>query len=136
MSDSSIASRFAVRSGLSALGGEGEDELCDNVGCFGWLRGIRERAASLELRKKDGSILAINYAWLERLEFNPSDGITLHAAGQTIRIKGRHLNGPPTATAKLFEGLARHRVPWIQELSLDERLTAKPEGSIVEHIQW
>lgn len=136
MADSSIASRFAARPGLSALGAAADDEACDNLGCFGWLRGTRERAVMLELRKKNGSILAVNYSWLERLEFDPSEGITLHTAGQAIRIKGKHLNGAPATHAKLFEGLTRHCVPWVQEAALADKFDLGSATCVVESIDW
>ena len=47
----------------------------------------------LELRKKTGNILAASYSWIEKVKFDPSKGITLHAQGQKIRIRGRNLNG-------------------------------------------
>ena len=53
----------------------------EDIGSFGWLRGMRERTTMLELRKKDGNITAIGYAWIEKIEFDPSHGITLHALG-------------------------------------------------------
>ena len=56
------------------------------------MRGVRDRAIMLELRRKNGNVLAIGYGWLERAEFDPSEGITLHLVGQKIRIKGRNLN--------------------------------------------
>ena len=87
----------------------------DDLGSFGWLRGMRERAVMLELRHKTGNVTAIAYAMIEKLEFNPSEGITLHALGQKFRIQGRNLNGEVRPNVRLFEGLTRHRVPWIQE---------------------
>lgn len=79
------------------------------------LRGMRERATMLELRKKDGNITAIGYAWIEKIEFDPSEGITIHALGQQVKIKGRNLNAEVRPGVSLFQGLTRHRVPWIQE---------------------
>src|SRR5437868_15045993 len=61
----------------------------DDLGPFGFLRGSRERATKLELRKKDGNILAIGYGWLEKVEFDPSEGITLHVANQKTGINRR-----------------------------------------------
>lgn len=88
----------------------------EDLGSFGWLRGMRERATMLELRKKNGNITAIGYAWIERIEFDPSEGITIHALGQSIKIKGRNLNVECRPQVRLFDGLARHRVAWIREL--------------------
>lgn len=136
MSDSSTLTRLASRPGLDAHLREPEDELCDNLGCFGYLRGVRERAVMLELRKKGGNILAIGYAWIERITFDPSEGITLHAAGQRVLIVGKHLNGPEGARARLFAGLAQHRVPWIQEASQAECFARSSLACVVEAIEW
>jgi hypothetical protein len=135
MSDSSVVSRF-IRSGGESLSRETDEDLPDNLGCFGWLRGVRERSVMLELRRKNGCILAIGYAWVERLAFDPSTGITLHAAGLQVRIIGRNLNGTAVPGPRLFEGLARHRVPWICELSELDRFTVNAQSCIVDAIEW
>ena len=90
-------------------------EADDDLGSFGWLRGMRERAVMLELRDKDGNITAIGYAYIEKMEFDPSAGITLHALGKVIKIQGRNLNTEVRSNVRLFQGLTRHRVPWVQE---------------------
>ena len=94
---------------------DGIDEPCDDHVVFGWLRGARDRSVMLELRKKNGNILAVGYAWLDRAEFDPSVGITLCLGGQKIIIRGRNLNTEVRPEVRLFQGICRHRVPWIQE---------------------
>ena len=37
----------------------GDGGAVDDFHSFGWLRGIRERASMLELRKKSGNVLAV-----------------------------------------------------------------------------
>jgi hypothetical protein len=113
-----------------------EAELTDDLGAFGWLRGSRERAIMLELRKKDGNILAIGYGWLERMAFDRSDGITLYAVGQTIRIKGRNLNTEIRPNVRLFGVFARHRVPFIQEADQVSKLQASEKATIIDSIEW
>lgn len=110
-----------------------DTEVLDDFGAFGWLRGIRDRAVMLELRQKTGNILAIGYAWLERIEFNPSEGITLYTAGRTIRIQGRNLNAETRPHVRLFQGLTRHRVPWIQEADASA-LVNPGDGTVIESI--
>ncbi len=114
----------------------GESDAADDLGCFGWLRGIRDRAVMLELRKADGSIMAIGYGWLERAEFDPTDGITLHVLGRTVRIKGRNLNGEVRPQTRLFEGVARHRVPWIRQNGNAETADRAGDGPEIETIEW
>ena len=110
-------------------------EADEDLGSFGWLRGMRERATMLELRHKDGNITAIGYAYIEKMEFDPSAGITLHALGKVIRITGRHLNTELRPNVRLFQGLTKHRVPWIQAADEPARLDASPVNTIVERIE-
>ena len=136
MSDSSLAMRLAGRAGIDGQLRDVEEELCDDIGCFGCLRGVRERAVMLELRQRSGNILAISYAFVERIEFDPSVGIVLHAAGQRIVIEGRNLNGPAKSRARLFEALVWHRVPWLTETPRDERLMGPDDACRIERITW
>jgi hypothetical protein len=118
-------------SGLSADSGG-----VDDFHSFGWLRGIRERATMLELRKKSGDVIAIGYSWIERVEFNPTDGITLRVHGEKIHIKGRNLNGEVRPEVRLFQGIARHRVAWIQEADRPGGMNGNERKTIVEGIVW
>lgn len=97
---------------------EHDDGDADDHGCFGWLRGVRERALMLELRKRSGHIKSFGYAWLETAEFDPSEGIILYYPGHVVRIRGANLNGSdgPSPLASLFRGILSHRVPWLTEL--------------------
>jgi hypothetical protein len=107
----------------------------DDLGAFGHLRGIRDRAIMLELRKKDGSITAIGYGYLEKVEYDPSEGITLHVLGQKIRLKGRNLNAEARPNVRLFEGITRHRVPWIREADHRENMTANEGDTVIDAIE-
>src|SRR5580698_6848263 len=104
-----------LRKYMGRSGGQGtesdESELdSEDFGSFCSLRGIKDRAVCVELRKKNGDIMAMNFGWIEKFQFEPSEGITLHASGgQKIRIKGRNLNA---GTRSLFQSLCRHRVLW------------------------
>lgn len=113
-----------------------EGEILDDLGVFGWLRGARDKAIMLELRKRDGNVMAVGYAWLERAEFDPSVGITLHVVGKTIRIKGRNLNLELRPNVRLFQGITRHRVPWIQEADGPTMMESQGKGTLVEKIEW
>ena len=110
-------------------------EADDDLGSFGWLRGMRERAVMLELRHKDGNITAIGYAYIEKIEFDPSAGITLHALGKVIIIQGRNLNTEVRPNVRLFQGLTKHRVPWIQAADEPARQDTSPVSTIVERIE-
>jgi hypothetical protein len=138
MSDSTILQRYGSGSPdvvVEALRPE-EEQLASDYGCFGWLRGSRERAVMLELRKKNGNILAVGYGWLERADYNPSEGITLHVSGRRIRITGRNLNGGGQSSMRLFEGITRHRVSWMQEAGEPEQMDAISDAPIIDAIEW
>ena len=111
-------------------------EPLEDLGSFGWLRGVRDRAVMLELRKKDGNILAVGYAWLDKAEFDPSTGITLHIDSQTIKLRGRHLNTETRPHVRLFQGITRHRVPWIQEADEPAAMEASNNSVLVEEMEW
>jgi hypothetical protein len=112
-----------------------EADAADDLGCFGWLRGIRDRAVMLELRKRSGNIMAIAYSLLERAEFDPSEGITLHTMDREIRITGRNLNGPERGIS-LFGGIARHRVPWLREADRGDGIGAGDSEVLIDYIEW
>lgn len=112
-----------------------EPEIADDLGAFGWLRG-RDRAIMLELRTKNGNIVAVGYSWLERVEFDPSEGIMLHMVGQKIRIRGRNLNSDARPNVRLFQGITRHKVPWIQEADEPAELQAGKSATFIEMIDF
>jgi hypothetical protein len=139
MSDDTTLSRFSARvlSERSELEPRLETEACDDLGCFGWLRGhYRERSTMLELRKRDGSILAVGYGWLDMVEFDPSIGITLHVCGQQIRVVGRNLNAETRPSVRLFEGLTRHRIPWLREATRDKHFRTSDDACVIDSITW
>lgn len=131
----SVLQKFTSRTGEGAEPSL-EAEQLDDLGAFGWLRGVRDRAVMLELRKKDGNILAVGYAWLDKAEFDPSQGITLSLGGQKITIRGRNLNTESRPNVRLFQGICRHRVPWIQEADEPTIMEAQNKGVLVEDIEW
>lgn len=108
----------------------------EDCGCFGWLRGARDRSVMLELRKRDGNIQALGYSWMERVEYDPSVGITLHALGRSIRIKGRNLNTIQSGGVRLFDGIIRHRVTWIQEADGQAGEHGGREVAVAAAIEW
>lgn len=115
---------------------DGDEETPADLGAFGWLRGVRDRALMLELRRKDGSIVAFPYAWLERAEFDPSDGITLRFGPQKVKITGRNLNADARPNVRLFAGIVRHRVPWIQEADEPATMLAGKGAVVIEDISF
>jgi hypothetical protein len=106
----------------------------DDLGAFGFLRGVRDRAIMLELRHKDGSMSAFAYAWLDRCDFDPSEGITLHFSGRTVKITGRNLGAEIRPNVRLFQAVLRHRVPWIQEANEPSAMEAPRSAVVIERI--
>lgn len=106
----------------------------DDLGAFGWLRGVRDRALMLELRHKDGRVSAFGYAWLDHAEFDPSEGITLHFMGREVRIIGRNLNGEAQPNVRLFSGIVRHRVPWVQEAGGPDAMQAGSTVTVIDKL--
>ena len=102
--------------GAEALHDAVDTDVADDLGAWGWLRGVKERAVMLELRLRSGNVVAFSYAYLERVMFDPSEGITLQIAGaKPIVIRGRRLNDELRPQVRLFEGIVRHRVAWVRE---------------------
>jgi hypothetical protein len=116
--------------------GDSDAEGTEHLGAYGLLRGSRDRAEMLELRKKTGNIRAISYAWLEKVDFDPSTGLTLYAGQEKIRIQGRNLNVITSQHLNLLSGILRKRVPWIAESDQSAVLQADKAAIIVESIEW
>lgn len=134
MTDSNILERI-TRKETPSLTSEAESD-ADDLGAFGWLRGSRERALTLELRRKTGSIVAWSYSLLQKMEFEPSGTIALWFPGQKIVIHGRNLNAESRPNVRLFAGLTRQKVPWIQEIPEIDRFESPKEVTVVDRIEW
>lgn len=129
----------AATSAAAGVAGSGaaadEGDLTDDLGAFGWLRGVRERAVMLELRRRDGSVTAFALAWLARADFDPSNGITLEFGNKIVKVAGRNLDAEVRPNIRLFSGLVRHRVPWIREADRATALAAPQEVTLIENIE-
>ena len=137
MSDNRLLDKYTGRRSSGDVEADGgfEPDGNEDLGAFGWLRTPRERAVMLELRKKDGTIVAIAYSYIDRVKFSPSDGITLRCGQEQIRIKGRGLNNEIRPQVRLFQGIARQRVTWIQETDASSLLRADKNAVVVEVIE-
>ncbi|HEY2841653.1 MAG TPA: hypothetical protein VGJ26_21010 [Pirellulales bacterium] len=112
-----------------------QNGVSEDLGAFAFLRGVQDRALMLELRFKNGKRRALAYAWLHDAEFDPSDGITLHFGPKKVRIAGQNLNAEARPNVRLFDALARHRVPWIQEASGAGSWTADRGATTIDEIK-
>jgi hypothetical protein len=132
---SQLASKTAALPPRVEQGSDDEGVVVDRHGPVGCLRGVRERAIMLELRRKDGAITAFGYAWLERIDFDPSTGIVLGFAGSKVTIRGRNLNAEIRPQVRLLDGLVRHRIAWIQEADEPGLLRADRHATVIERIE-
>lgn len=134
----SILQKYTSRKPLEAepVNSSPEPEGLDDLGAFGLLRGIRDRAIMLEFRRKDGNSLALAYAWLESAAFDPSEGITLQLGSRKVRLIGRNLNQAGPNGLGLFTAITRHRVLWIQEADEPAILQAVDSATLIERIEW
>src|SRR3954452_21743360 len=98
----SVLQQFASRPATTVEAQDCDNDGAEDYGAFGWLRGVRDRAVMLELRKKDGSVSAFGYSWLERVEYDLSDGLTLHFGAQQVKLTGRNLNGEVRTNIRLL----------------------------------
>jgi hypothetical protein len=96
----------------------------DTCGAFGYLRGIRERALSIEFRFADGNSEAFPYSWLGPVKYNPSAGILIKFVGDLVYlvlIEGSNLNALINDTVNLYDrGIQRHRIIWVREMTRPE----------------
>ncbi len=92
-----------------------DEDSAEDLGSFGYLRGIRERAIMLEFRFKTGDVEAFPYTALSRVSCSRSDGITLHFGGMAVRITGQNLDTEVRPNLRLLSGILRQRVMWIGE---------------------
>ena len=89
----------------------------------------------LEVRYRDGRLSAFAYELLDRAEFDPSEGIMLKFSSVTVRIIGRNLNAEARPNLRLFDGIIRRRVSWIQEADEPTVLAAPKSATVIEQVE-
>ena len=72
------------------------------------------------------------YAWRFPPKCNPSDRIALKFGSEEVKIIGRNLNAEIRPNVRLFCGIVRHRVPWIQEADRPTAIEAGRGAVVVE----
>lgn len=111
----------------------------DSCAAFGYLRGIRDRALSLDFRYANGNSQSFPYSWLGPVKYNPSHGLLLKFVGDMIYlvlIQGMNLNGVVKGDASLYDrGIQRHRVTYVRELTRPEVQRAGPGEVTIERIR-
>jgi hypothetical protein len=118
-----------------------QDHHCDDLdasehcGAFGWLRDNKERALFLEFRLKDGNMFAVGYPWLEKVSYNPSEGITLKFTNEAIRIVGRNLAGQMPPGRSLLAGILQHKVAWVVQADSAAAMLADRNAMVIERVE-
>jgi hypothetical protein len=116
----------------------------DNVeascNAFGYLRGLREHSAAIELRFRSGDSMWFPYAWLGNWQFNPSEGLLLKFSGDVVYlvlIRGSNIDRPlgEGMINLTHAGLQRHRVLWIREMSAYEICAVGEKAPTIDSIR-
>lgn len=106
---------------------------------FGYLRGIRDQARSIEFRFANNNRQAFPYGWLGPTQYNPSAGILLKFVGDLVYyvlIEGSNLNQLVGGATNLYDrGILRHRVTWVREMTRPDLAKAGEGEATVEHIR-
>lgn len=107
---------------------------------FGYLRGIRDQAAAIEFRFRDGNSTWFPYNWLGTWHFNPSEGLLLKFSGDLVYlvlIRGSNLDRPLNEGAinRTHAGLQRHRVLWMREMTDEDISKVGDSGPTIDSIQ-
>src|ERR1700730_7898933 len=115
---------------------EGTEASC---GAFGYLRGIRDSATSVEFRFRDGNSMWFPYGWMGPWQYNPSEGLLLKFSGDLVYlvlIKGSNLAKPVKEGAinLTHAGLQRHRVLWVREMTKEEIRQVGETGPTIDSI--
>lgn len=129
--------------GLSEIlqGKEGETDGTEaSCKAFGYLRGIRDQATSVEFRFKDGNSNFFPYSWMGTWKYNPSEGLLLKFSGDLVYlvlIRGSNLDRPLSEGAinLTHAGLQRHRVLWVREMSEEEIRQVGETGPTIDSIE-
>lgn len=123
-----------ARLGPPVVSAEPAAKLIATCDAFGWLANERDRAVMIEFRHANGDITALAYPLLESVKFNPSTGITLRFSGVTAKITGTNLNSEVQPGSRLFEGITRHRVVWVQEMAGPDKTGSSTNEPVIDEI--
>lgn len=106
---------------------------------FGYLRGLHERANSIEFRLGDGNSVWFPYGWLDTVKFDPSQGLLIKFSGDLVYlvlIRGSNLDRSIEGGGidLIRAGLQRHRVLWVREMSEDDIRDTGESGPTIDSI--
>ncbi|WP_020472297.1 hypothetical protein [Zavarzinella formosa] len=111
----------------------------DSSSAFGYLRGARDRALTLEFRHRNGDIDYFPYSFLAGWRFNPSAGLLVKFTADVVTlalIRGSNLDMAVNGgIVSLTNGLTRHRITWIGELDEDALKRAGEGEPTIDRIE-
>jgi len=116
---------------------EGTEASCK---AFGYLRGIRDSATSVEFRFLDGNSTWFPYSLMGVWKHNPSEGLLIKFSGDlyyVVLIRGSNLDKPLNEGAinLTHAGLQRHRVLWVREMTKEEIRQVGETGPTIDSIE-
>jgi hypothetical protein len=119
---------------------EKEDRGEESCPAFGFLRGPRDWAPTIEFRFRDGNTLAVPYSWLGPVRFDPSVGLLLKFTGDAVTlvlIRGSNLDAVvhPGAVNLTDRGIYRHRVTVVREMPAGEIRQVGEGGPTIDRIE-
>lgn len=117
-----------------------DEDGAEACAAFGYVRGLADRAVSLELRFRTGNRESYPYALLAGCRFDPSAGLLLKFTADVttlVLVRGSNLDLPVNSGAvDLIErGLGRQRVLWVREMDADEIRRAGAREPTVDRIE-
>jgi hypothetical protein len=116
---------------------EGTEASCK---AFGYLRGLRDSASSVEFRFLDGNSIWFPYSMMGIWRYNPSDGLLLKFSGDlvyVVLIRGSNLDKPLNEGAidLIHAGLQRHRVLFVREMTKEEIRQVGETGPTIDRLE-
>jgi len=92
---------------------------------YGIERQNNRHVVMLDLRLKGGIFFSLNYSYIIKMKFDPSEMLEIFGADVHIAIRGRNLH-------ELYNQLNRHKVVYIQESLSGNDLSAENEMFVRE----
>lgn len=106
--------------------GSRTDERQESAECFDVAEAY---VAMLDLHLANGDRVALPYSLLMKIEFDPSEGITLRFSTDDVTIKGRRLE-------PLYKALMQQRVSGIGEASNGHPAANEAVHAVITNIAW
>lgn len=116
-----------VRQWVDKAGGRNQQSTEEEISFYTIEKQTNKRAIMLDIEFENGNCLALPYAYLTKIKYDLSEGITIIWGGTHIKVEGRNLK-------KLYTYLTRHKVMQLHESigKVDDR---EEKSLFIEKIQ-